>query len=130
MDYRNSGGFTDKNTVIYGHNMKDGSMFSSLTKYKEQGYYERLPTMALYTPEGDYTIELFAGVVADGDYEFVRFGFIDDADFQDYIHALKEKSTFKSNTRVKADDRIVTLCTCSYEFNNARYALFGRLSLS
>ena len=128
MDYRNNGDFSDKNTIIYGHNMKNGSMFSSLTKYKDQSYYDSYPTMVLYTPDGDFTIELFAGIVADGNYEFVSFKFANDVDFQDYINALKGNSTFESNTIVKSNDRIVTLCTCSYEFNNARYALYGKLT--
>lgn len=128
MDYRNHSDFSDKNTIIYGHNMKDGSMFSSLTKYKDQRYYDSFPTMLLYTPAGNFTIELFVGIVVDGNYESVRFDFKDDHDFQSYIDSLKKKSTFESTTIVKADDRIITLCTCSYEFNNARYALYGKLA--
>ena len=127
VDYRNHGNFSDKNTIIYGHNMKDGSMFASLEEYKDQIYYESFPAMALYTPVGDFTIELFAGIVADGNYEFVRFDFQDDGDFLEYISRLKEESTFESKTIVKPEDRIITLCTCSDEFNNARYALFGKL---
>ena len=128
MDYRNQSDFSDKNTIIYGHNMKDGSMFSSLAKYKEQRYYDNLPTMLLYTPAGNFTIELFAGMVVDGNYESVRFNFKDDHDFLSYIDSIKMKSTFESNTIVRADDRIITLCTCSYEFDNARYALYGKLA--
>lgn len=128
IDYRNHGDFSDTNTIIYGHNMKDGSMFASLTKYKDQRYYNSFPTMRLSTPAGDFTLELFAGIVVNGNYESVRLDFKDNHDFQSYIDSLKKKSTFKSNTIVKADDRIVTLCTCSYEFNNARYALYGKLT--
>lgn len=127
MDYRNHGDFSDKSTVIYGHNMKDGSMFASLTFYKDQKYYDSFPDTELYTPDGDYRIVFFAGIVADGDYEFVRFSFEDDTDFLRYIASLKEKSTFMSGIEVQPDDRIVTLCTCSYEYNNARFALFGKL---
>lgn len=128
MDYRNHGDFSDKNTILYGHNMKDGSMFSSLTKYKAQSYYDSFPAMVLYTPSGDFKIELFAGIIVDGNQESVRFDFKDDQDFQNYIDSLKKASSFKSDTAVTADDRIITLCTCSYEFNNARYALFGKLT--
>lgn len=128
MDYRNHGNFSDKNTVLYGHNMKDGSMFSSLTKYKNQSYYDSFPAMVLDTPAGDFKIELFAGIIIDGNQESVRFDFKDDHDFQNYIDSLKKASTFQSNTVVNADNRIITLCTCSYEFNNARYALFGKLT--
>ena len=127
VDYRNGGDFSGKNTIIYGHNMKDGSMFSSLTQYKAQGYYDNLPTMRLSTPDQDYTVALFAGIVADGSAEFVRFEFKDDADFLSYIDTVKTSSTFKSAVEVGVDDRIVTLYTCSYEANNARYALFGKL---
>lgn len=128
MDYRNRADFSDRNTVIYGHNMKDGSMFASLTKYKSQSYYKSFPTMILYTPGGNFKVELFAGTAVDGNRESVRFAFKDERDFQSYIASLKKGSTFKSGTLVKAGDRIVTLCTCSYEFNNARYAVYGKLT--
>lgn len=127
MDYRNHGDLTDKNTVIYGHNMKDGSMFASVLFYKDQKYYDSFPDMALYTPSGDYRILFFAGIVADGDYEFVRFRFDNDGDFLRYIASLKEKSAFQSDVDIDAGEQIVTLCTCSYEYNNARFALFGKL---
>lgn len=128
MDYRNHNDFSDKNTIIYGHNMKDGSMFSSLTNYKDQEYYDRFPTMLLFTPNGNYMIEFFAGNIVDGNYDSVRFDFKDDYDFQNYVDSLKKKSTFESNTIVKSDDRIITLVTCSYEYDNARYTLYGKLT--
>lgn len=127
VDYRTPGDFTARNTIIYGHNMKDGSMFSSLTKYKDQEYFEAHPHMKLYTPDGAYTIEFFAGIVADGDYEFIRYQFTDNEDFMAYTTELREASTFQAEVDIEANDRIVALCTCSYEFNNARYALFGKL---
>ena len=89
MDYRNHRDFSDKNTIIYGLNMKDGSMFSSLTKYKDQRYYNKFPTMSIYSPIGDFKIELFAGIVVDGNHESVIFDFHDDHVFQSYIDSLK-----------------------------------------
>lgn len=127
VDYRNSGLFTDRNTVIYGHNMKNGAMLGSLSEYKVQDYYDTLPAMTLYTPDGDYTIELFAGTVEDGDYEFVQFDFESDDAFMEYVSAFRSRSTFTSNVVILPADRIVTLCTCSYERNNARYVVMGRL---
>lgn len=127
VDYRTAGDFSGQNTIVYGHNMKDGSMFSSLGKYKDQEYFDKHPAMRLSTPSGVYTVEFFAGIVADGDYEFIRHQFQDDQDFLTYIDALKKDSTFQSDVSVAANERIVALCTCSYEFNNARYALFGKL---
>lgn len=128
LDYRNTGLFTDQNTVIYGHHMKNGTMFGSLELYKEQDFYDKYPTMLLYTPIGNYLIELICGTVENGNYEFVRFNFNDEKDFYDYIDARREKSTFQSNVEIAPGDRIISLCTCSYEWNNARYMIMGKLT--
>lgn len=127
IDVQNAGNFSDKNTVIYGHNMNDGSMFASLANYRKQEFYESFPVMELYTPEGDYKIELFAGYVANGNEPFLRFTFNDETDFLTYIVWLKSRSTFSSSVDVKPHDRIITLATCSYEYDNARYVVFGKL---
>lgn len=127
VDYRNTGLFTDKNTVIYGHNMTADEMFHSLSGYKAQEYYDAFPTMYLFTPDGDYTIEIVCGTVEDGNYEFVRFNFESDEDFMEYVSGFQTRSTFVSNIQIEPTDQLVTLCTCSYERNNARYVLIGRL---
>lgn len=127
FDYRNQTDFSDRNTIIYGHNMKDGSMFSSLIEYKNESYYLANPTLPIFTPDGNYLIEFFAGIVVDGSYESVRFDFKNDMEFMEYVDSLIEQSTFKSQIRISEQDRIVTLVTCSYEYQNARYALYGRV---
>ena len=127
MDYRNQADFLDRNTIIYGHNMKDGSMFSSLINYKNEAYYQVHPTLPIFTPNGNYQIEFFAGFVVDGSYESIRFDFQDDADFMEYVESLQDLSTFESQLELSPEDRIVTLVTCSYEYSNARFALYGRI---
>ena len=127
MDVYNKPDFSDKNTVIYGHNMNDGSMFATLANYRTQDFYESFPVMDLYTPTNDYQIELFAGYVAGGDEPFIQFKFSDDSDFLAYINGLKQKSTFESTVTIEPDDRIVTLSTCSTDFDNARYVVVGKL---
>lgn len=113
--------------MIYGYNMKNDAMFGSLMGYKEQAYYEEHPTMTLYTPDGDYTIELLSGTLENGDREFVRFRFESEEDFTGYIQSLQSRSTFSSHGTAVPDDRLVSLCTCTYEQNNARYLVVGRL---
>lgn len=127
LDFRCSGDFSDSNTILYGHNMKDGSMFAFLERYKQQSGYDRTPTMRLNTPSGGFTVELFAGTVVDGSRESVPLRFAGCSDFLKYTAALKRESTFHSDVSVAAGDRIVTLCTCTSAFQNARYALFGKL---
>ncbi len=129
IDYRNSRDFSDKNTIIYGHNMKDGSMFASLVNYQSQDYYNEHKIIQLYTPQQTYNLELFADIIDDGRQAFLRLNFSDENDFYTYINELKAHSSFSSDVTLLPEDRIVTLATCTYNFKDARYALFGRLSL-
>ncbi|MEI3579384.1 MAG: class B sortase [Acutalibacteraceae bacterium] len=85
------------------------------------------PTMTLYTPDGDYTIELLSGTLENGDREFVRFRFESEEDFTGYIQSLQSRSTFSSHGTAVPGDRLVSLCTCTYEQNNARYLVVGKL---
>ncbi|MGI6367566.1 MAG: class B sortase [Anaerolineae bacterium] len=127
VDYRNSGSFTERNTVIYGHLMKNGTMFNALEEFKAQDFYDTHPTMTLFTPDGDYLIELVSGTVENGDREFVRFDLADDESVRQYVQELKARSTFESNVDLQPGDRLVSLLTCSYERANARYMVVGRL---
>ena len=127
MDYRNSGDFSDKNTVLYGHHMRNGNMFGDLEQYKDQEFFNAHPVMMLYTPGGDYLIELISGTVEDGTYEFVRFDLENNDSFLNYMEGLRSRSTFISDVEVQIDDQIIALCTCTYEWNNARYMVIGKL---
>lgn len=127
MDYRNSGDFSDKNTVLYGHHMRNGTMFGDLEQYKDQEFFNAHPVMMLYTPGGDYLIELISGTVEDGTYEFVRFDLENNDSFLNYMEGLRSRSTFISDVEVQIDDQIIALCTCTYDWNNARYMVTGRL---
>ncbi len=127
LDYRNSKDYSDRNMVIYAHNMLDASMFASLTRYEDQSFYDSHSTMTLFTPNGDYMLELFAGITVDGTSDLIHLSFSDDDDFVSYVRDVESRSVFQSGVIVGEADRIVTLSTCSYSFENARFILFGRL---
>ena len=127
VDYHNKGDFSDRNTAIYGHHMKNGTMFGTLKRYKEQEFYDQHPTMMLLTPEGDYTIELIAGTLEDGNAQFISFTFEDDEALSKYVDGLRARSTFVSDVTLEPGDRLVSLCTCSYEHTNGRFLVTGRL---
>lgn len=127
-DYRCSVAGTDRNYIIYGHNMKNDTMFGTLDEYKGQSYYDEHPVLYYLTPERDYKIELFSGLVTKADSEVYDLQFRDEEAFEDFLRGLREHSTFRSDVSVTGADRIVTLSTCSYEFNNARYVIFGKLT--
>ena len=127
VDYRNSAPFEGTwQTVIYGHHMKNGSMLASLDKYRKQSYYDEHPFMLLYTPEKTYFLELFSGYVATtGDWCYTVSGY---DDFSSYLNYLQTMSAFESDVTVTEDDRIVMLSTCVYDFEDARFVVFGKLT--
>lgn len=114
-------------TIIYGHNMKNGSMFACLTEYKSQQYYDAHPTMLLLTPEGNYRLELFSGFTTGGNSGVYQWEFSDDNAFLQYIADIKSRSNFRSDVSVAAGDRVVMLSTCAYNFEEARYVVYARM---
>ena len=127
MDYRSRPDYSSLNTIIYGHNMKNDSMFGTFTDYKSQGYYDEHPVLWLLTPEVNYKIELMAGYVTPSASDAYS-EFISHEELYEYIQEAKNKSTFSSPLTCSSEDRIVTLSTCSYEYDTARYVLVGKLS--
>ena len=126
VDYRNGEIGEDANYIVYGHNMKDGSMFSSLEKYKEQAYYDEHPILYYLTPDEDYKIELYAGLVVKRD-ALIYVPNPDETGFAEFLHNAKESSTFLSEVEITDNNTIITLSTCSYEYENARYIVVGKL---
>ena len=129
MDYRNSEGFSDKNTMIYGHALTSGQMFAVLKKYQEQAFYAEHPVLRLYTPDGDYEIVLIAGYIVDSSKkeDVPPLEFKDETAFEQYISAVKKRSTFISGVNADADDKLVSLATCAYTATVYRYVLVGKL---
>lgn len=125
IDQSNSSDFSDDNTVFHGHHMKNGGMFASIEKYKKQSYFEEHPTVYLLTPETNYRVELFAGTVRDD--SLLECTYADGKAQQAFIKKAIKDSTFKSPIEVSETDRIVTLSTCDYSREDARYTLFGKL---
>lgn len=127
LDWRNGSCFQDELSAVYGHHMKDDSMLATLVDYKRQSYYEEHPTLKLYTPCGDWQVSLFAGVILSGENDFLRTSFASDEEFDAYWREFREQSTFTSDVTLERGDRVLALVTCTYEFDNARYIVFGRL---
>ncbi len=126
MDCNNEKTFTDDNTIIYGHHMKNGSMFAGLEKYKEQSYYDAHPVLYLLTPEKSYRLVVFAGFVTASDSPVYTLQFPDE-DRQSWIEKALKQSDFQTDVRVAADEPVVTLSTCDYTYEDARYVVLGIL---
>ncbi len=127
-DCRNESDFSDRHSIIYGHHMDNGTMFQNLMYYKNQDFYNQHPMGKLVTPSGSYTIEFFAGYVANVDNDTWTIDFTSDEEFAQWLSKSKERSLFASSVTPSERDRVVTLSTCSYEFYNARFVLLGKFA--
>lgn len=113
MHYQNSADWTDKNTVIYGHNMINGSMFGNNDKYKNKAYAEKHPYFYIYTPQGRYTYKIFDTIIAnDATYPY-ELNLFTENDFATYLEKMDKMKLYGLDVPVSAKDRIVTLSTCT-----------------
>lgn len=126
MDFRNRSDFQDPLTVLYGHHIRGGRMFSSLREYRDPDYYEEHPSLFLYTPETAYEVSVFAGVVTDAASETFPLDLAPEKR-RSWLQELKNRSDFWAGWEPTADGNILALCTCTYEYNNARYVIYGQL---
>lgn len=122
MDFRGAADFSDFNNILYGHHMKSGAMFANIIKYQDPKFYDTHPCMYLFTPEQNYRLDLFAGLVVSS-----NDGVYSSDISMDYLQYLIDRSTFTSPVDISTDDTIVTLSTCSYEFEDARYIVMAKL---
>ena len=121
LDWRCNSDFTSQNNLLYGHNMKTGRMFAPIVKYKDQSFYDAHPYMYLYTPNQLYKVNLFAGMVTPHDSTVYSYSLS-----ADYIKECISSSTFKSSVGTPTGN-ILTLSTCDYVYDNARYVVMGEL---
>lgn len=125
MDYRNKADFSDFNTIVYGHHMHDGSMFKSLRGYtKEDDYFDKHKSFELITPTGKYHLMVFSSYITSATSDAYRYAFSNNVDKSNFIAKAKQASEISAdNVTITADDNIVTLSTCAYDYDEARYVV-------
>lgn len=116
--------FSDKHSIIYGHHMKDKSMFSGLMEYKDQTFYDEHSVALLVTPTAYYKIQFFSGYVSDTWSNAWDLSF-DDYEYISWLNEIQRRSSFTTDYAPTKEDRIVTLSTCTYEFDTAKFVLHG-----
>ena len=131
IDYRNLPDLKDPNTIIYGHHMRDSSMFHSLTDFETPGFFQAHPFMVAVLEKEIYVIEIFSGYVTDSRDHCYDLAISDEADMVAFVEKAERKSNFDAYVDIDCrKDRLVTLSTCAYNFENARYVAIGRLDLA
>lgn len=114
LDYRNKSIDTDLYSLVYGHNMRDESMFGQLDEYVSEEFYENgLDTFSIYTPNGTYRYQIFAVNIVDPTDDAYTTGFTNAQVFDAFAQQLKERSMYETGVDVSGADHVVTLSTCS-----------------
>lgn len=125
-DYRNAPDFSDFNTLIYGHNMRNETMFGTLKEYKNQAYYEAHPVWYLLTPDANYKVELVAGFLV-SEYDAIYYMRDTEEQQREHLLTLLEKSVFDANLEMEETDKLVSFSTCERGQNDKRFILTGIL---
>lgn len=126
LNVDNSADYSDKNTIIYGHRMRDGSMFRHLQDYEDESFWKDNPYFYIYTPDGKeitYHIYSYAVVNAVSDTYLTEFG--DDESYQEFLDMTMETSEYDTGVEVDAEDTIVTLSTCTSASDENRIVVRG-----
>lgn len=128
---KNGTALMSRNTVMYGHNMLNGTMFASLHDFEEADFFDKHDKIYLYTPGHIYTYTIFAAYEYDNRHLLNSFDYSDDEVWAEYLAYATDPKTMVVNTRnvpVTIDDRILTLSTCVGWNKNARYLVQGVLT--
>ena len=123
LDYRNNFK-TDSNSVIYGHHMRNSTMFGQMEKFKDKEFFDNNKIITIKTDNTTYEYEIFAIGVYDANFGYNDVSFINEEDFDSFLKKILSKSMYNRNI-VSSKDQIITLSTCSYEYDNARIAIFA-----
>ena len=115
--------FRQFNTIIYGHHMRNSSMFGSLGRLKDIEYAREHPRMELITPEGKYHLEIWAFLNQPADSNIYEIDIPDEDGRSEYISMIRGLAEYTTDVPVTVEDRLVELSTCAYEYQDARYVV-------
>jgi sortase B len=127
MDYRNDPLSIGQNTILYGHRMRDGSMFKHLVKYLDNRFFTENPIITFDGLVKDGKWQVFSAYITDTSFNYIQTKFDSDNQYSAFLKAISERSKHKTSITLSIDDKILTLSTCSYEFDNARIVVHAKL---
>lgn len=131
LDYQCKPDASNDNTIIYAHNMRNGTMFHDLLNYKDKSFYDTHKIIMYDTLQGTGEYEIFAVLRTSvgSKNEFKYYGFIDaktPKEFDEFVATCIKQSLYKTDIIPVYGDKLITLSTCSYNTNNERFVVFGR----
>lgn len=117
--------FEDPNTVIYGHDMKNGSMFQSIHKYMDRSFFDNNRDIVIYMPDQILHYKIFAAYLTDNKHLLMNYNFWSKDEYQQYLNSIfsmRDMNAFlDTSTEVTTEDKIITLSTCYAGIASQRY---------
>lgn len=126
METLNASDFTDYHTILYGHNMKNGSMFGSLSEYKSPTYLVAHPYIYVSVEEGMLQYEIFSCYVTKVGSESYTIGFAPDEVYAEYLEMIKGNSLYDTGVEVSVENQILTLSTCEKSGKTSRFVVHAK----
>lgn len=129
LDYRNAADFTDPNTIIYGHNVNNGTMFHNLRHYVDPGadaFFEGHSYITVLVGGEMLTYEIFSAFITHINFNYVRTEFAGDQ-FAEFIAELNRRNTLNTDRYATEHDRVLLLSTCTNISRDTRIVVAGRL---
>lgn len=130
-DY-NTRDFTDIHTVLYGHNLKDNTMFSTLHNFEDEDFFDQDHFIFIYTQDDVFVYQIFAAYEYPGIHLLDNFDYTNEYVYEDYLKAIFETQDRVANVRedvpVAVQDKIITLSTCTEDHDSGlRFLVAGVL---
>lgn len=129
LEYLSSPDLTDFNTIVYGHNMNDGSMFAGLREYRNQEFREEHPYVYILSDFGVYRYEVFSSYYANVKSNTYGLVFSTETSRTQFLDKITGDSVIDTGLRPETTDRILTLSTCSGAGYSHRWVVHARLKM-
>ena len=124
LDYESEPDFSGRHNIIYGHHMKNGTMFKDIIKFKDEAFFREHQDIFVYTPEREYHLRPITALYTDASAIRRKTVFETDESFQAYVEEMTKKGLFLQKPE-KPVEQLWSFVTCSYEFNDARTILYA-----
>lgn len=129
-ELQNKKDFSDSHTVLYGHNMKNGTMFAGLHKFRDREFFDKNRSILVYTPEHIYHYEIFAAYPFDDRHLLNSFDWRSSEGFRQYleeVYSVRAMDAYFIEKKATKKDNILTLSTCIGNAEHSRYLVQGVL---
>lgn len=130
LDSGEKSGLSAQNPILYGHDMRNGSMFASLCLYRDESFFRQHPSLELYTEQGEAVCPVFSVHEAAPDGETYTVSFPDGAAFRNYADRMKKLSLYDTGVTPGPKDRILTLSTCVEDGRDIRFVVQAVIPVS